>query len=330
VTNLTYPLGLIGASLAVLWWRCAAENALERRLGDAIREGMERGRATLTGDPTGEYALDATLDGERVRLERTTVRPPGPGEQGTVAVTRVTVSTDAELTLLVCRRSDEATLMGPVPAVPRTPTGDSSFDAAFGCYLTPIAAAEGYRDPSRTRVLGWAMPAVLTPLQALGLRWMHAREGVLHLAFELLSADDAWRAMEVGANVARALRGEGVRAVTSAPRSDEAPERVVPRAKRSRLAALLGGVLGGTPLGICLAFSGLLHPVFEAEVCGPGAHLQTTMHDGEGGTSYGMICAGASEVDADGFLFRCVVFAAAIIIAGAAMNSLRPIRTTRS
>ena len=329
MTNLVYPLGLVGASLAVLWWRRGAENALERRLRDASRDALERGRATLTGDPLGEYTLDATIDGERVRLERAAVPQPGPGEQATVVVTRVTVRADAELTLLVCRRTDEATMMGPVPAVPRAPTGDSTFDAAYRCYLTPIAAAEGYRGASLTRALGWAVPAVLTPLQALGLRWMQAREGGLQLAFEPLSTDDAWRALELGANVARALRGEVVRAMPTAPRSDEAPERVVHRATRSLFVGLIGGAFGAAPLGIGLAFSGLLHPLFEAEVCGPGAHLQTTVSSDGDGTSYGMICAGASEPDADWFLFRCVVCAAAMIIAVSAMNSLRPIRTTR-
>ena len=239
-----------------------------------------------------------------------------------------TVRADAELTLLVCRRADEATMMGPVPAVAHTPTGDSTFDAAYRCYLMPIAAAESYRGASLTRALGWAVPAVLPPLQALGLRWMQARDGGLSLAFEPRSGDDVWRALELGANVARALRGEVVGAVSTAPRDDVAPGQVVHRATSSLFVGALVSAVGAPPLGIGLAFSGLLHPLFEAEVCGAGAHLRTTMSNDGDGTSYGMICAGAVDPDADWFLFRCVVCAAAMIIALAALNSLRPIRTT--
>ncbi len=329
MTNLVYPVGLIVASLAVLGWRHVAEKALEARLRNASRLALERGLATVTGDPLGEYTIDATLGGERVHLERATVTQPGPGEQATVAVTRVTVPADATLTLLVCRRADEATMMGAVPSVSRTPTGDSAFDAAFLCYLVPIAAKEGYRDTKPARSLGWAVPSIVAPLQALGLLWMQARNGALSVAFAPLSADDAWRALELGANIARALRGGVVRGLSTAPRSQEMSERVVHRAKRSLIVGLNAAVFGAVPLGIGLAFSGLLHPLFEAEVCGPGSRLQTTMSTEGDGTSYGMSCVGASEPDADWFLFRCVVCAAAMILAVAAMNSLRPIRTRR-
>lgn len=329
MTNLVYPLGVIAASLAVLGWRRSVEQNLESTLSLTLQRRLERGGATLSGDPLGSYELDAVVDGEKVHLERTAVTQPGPGEQSSVSVTRVTVRTDAALTLLVCRRNDEATMMGPVPPVPRTPTGDSDFDANYRCFLTPVASAEGYRDASSTRALAWAVPALLAPLRALELRWMQARDGVLHLAFAPLSGDDPRRAMELGANVAHALRGEPLRTLSTAPRDHDKPQRVSHRAMSSLYGALGASVSVGPMLGIGLAFTGLMHPLYEAEVCGPGAHLQTTSSSIDGGTSYGMICVGGQDADADGFVLRCIITSVALMFALAALNALRPVDVTR-
>lgn len=327
MTNLVYPLAVLGASVGVLALRMNTESSLAQRQAETWRHALEAQGLNVTGDLQGEYELDVVLDGETVRLERCSTTMPGPGEQPTVSVSRVTVRVAASITLLVCQREDEASLLGPVPAVPRTPTGDADFDRAYGCFLTPSGAPDGYRDPSKSPI-AWAVPTVLLPLSALGLRWMQARDGVLSVAFLPLHGDDPRRGMELAAAIARALRGEAPGVVSAAPRED-APLRARPRARNSLYAALAASVSVGPVLGIGLAFSGLLRPLFEAEVCRPGEHLQITESSADGGTSYGMICAGATYSSADGYVAICMFVSAALLFALAAANSLRPMRYQR-
>ena len=324
MTTVALPLGVLGASIAVLAWRMRGENALQASLEREAAQAIEAQGFTFDGAPFGSYTAAATVDGEPVVLDQTYAPRPGVGEQPSVRVARVKLRTSSPSTLLVCRRADEESMVGPVPARPRVETGDARFDAAYACHAVDAApaTAEGYRDVPRSPAMRWAVPELLGALRALSLSWMQVRDGELTVAFDPLAPPDLRRATELALQVARALRGEAPHAVSDAPRAPWSSRRVARDARTRALVALIAGLSLGPLAGVPLAMTGIFNPLYEAEVCGPHGRIRITSTHEDGGVSFGAVCDGAANPDADLYVVYCILTVVALVFALAAARSL--------
>ncbi len=237
---------LVVAWIAWIWQECAtATDLLRASIIIALRE---KG-VLLKGDPFGSYSVEVSVPGLTVEARNAVLRRrPGTREdESSETVCLVEVPLQAP-DFIVCRADVADIVMGPLPAVPRTRSGHSLFDAVYSIFAAPGSpvAAPGYRDAPIVANIAWAQPAIVERLLELGLRWIRVREARAEIAFDPLQAQDAVRAALTCANIVRAAAGAGLMGVALGARC-AAPLTSEP------LLVVFTGLGGGIFLGLCVA-----------------------------------------------------------------------------
>lgn len=222
--------------------------AQRKRLSDDVERLTG---TTLVGDVLGKCELRGTLHEVDVTFENYTTRKlPGPSNQErTCAV----VEFDAALPdLVVCSVSDVDAVMGPIPSVPRTPTGDTAFDAAYAIFTTPPTGdvTGGFRTSQSADALAWARPDVLHHLVLLGVFWFRAQAGHCHLVTPPKGPKSAHRVLSAAINIARSATRRSLVELPAVLPSETRIQDVAPFWEVA-IITFLGGIPAGMlPVGI--------------------------------------------------------------------------------
>lgn len=301
-----FPVGLalmaVAVVLSLLLQR--SERSARGRAEALARGTLEETGLSLSGDPLGTFTLRGRSSGVDLVLENGAIeKRPGPSDESSVVcMVRVAVPI---ADMVVCRASEIDRTMGPLPSAERVRTGHAGFDARYAVFIG--RAQSHYRgvDPS---VAGpWAAPATLDRLMDLGLEWLRVRDGNAEIALSRLSDEDVARAIAVGANVARASRGEPlvvVRAGSLASRPS-LPDS-------SHFSTWAGAGVLGLFVGFVSSFFEWFRAIDQEAVCGPRATLLHTESDSDGGTNHDFHCSN----DHDSFLIPVHVLSCVLIMVG--------------
>ncbi|MBX3189963.1 MAG: hypothetical protein KF819_23260 [Labilithrix sp.] len=311
----------VAAWFAVLKLAFRAQDREETRARDEVRAAVrEEIGLEIDGDPIGACAMRGTVHDVALTVEVQATRSlPGPSDVSHVATA---IGAGVPLPdLVVCRRSDVDSVMGPIPAVAPQPTGVPAFDATYAMFVGVGASPHhpaGYRDAGApSPALAWVDPKTLADLGAQRLIFMRVRDGRCDLAFDPTSADGVGPLVATAANV--------VRRATGRPLVAPAPKRtiVTPALSYGRVTGVMSVALGSillTPLGATVAFFAPIRELNGEAACGKGGEIFVSAStDGEG-TSYGLYCSNDHEASlalhyvSAVALYFAVIFAAATVV----------------
>lgn len=281
-----FPIGLALMAIAILvsLLRERSEKAERARAEAEARGTIEATGLAVDGNPLGSYSLrgqfatvDLVLDNGKAE------KLPGPSsETSTVCMVRV----DAPLPdMVVCSASEIDRVMGPLPSAERVRTGHAGFDARYAVFIA--REQSHYRGVEPASAGPWAAPATLDRLLDLDLAWMRVREGKVEIALAVLSPEDVARGLAVGANVARASRGEAL--IDVRPGVVE-PRPLVPGSMGGCIAWMITGAVGLIG-GFVASFFEFFREIDQEAVCGQGAKLLHTTSDSDGGTNHDFHCS---------------------------------------
>lgn len=239
---------------------------------EGTREGM-----SFKGDPLDDFQMRGTCRGIEMSLANwMRVEVPGPsGLQQACG----RVEFDANIRdMLICRQSDVDKLLGPIPGVARTSTGNPSFDSSYGVFVAPPAGetAASFRDAPGADILIWAKSEVLQEFMEQEVLWFRAQNGRCHLVCPPMGTGAAHSALALCANIARAAVGKSLL---------EMPEREQPLALVSdpapfwsiALAALIPALLPGGILAGLTSLGAREKASLEAMGLPPDLHLANCM-----------------------------------------------------
>lgn len=304
-----------GAVLRVARGAGEREKARARaEVEDAVRRtiGLE-----VAGDPIGSCAMRGNVHGVDLAIDVGSSRTlPGPSDES-CAVTAISGATGLP-DQIVCRKSDVDKVMGALPAVPRQPAGDPTFDARYAVFVGVEAGAQpagGYRDgAAQVPALAWTEPKILSDMVAHGLVFMRVRDGRCELAFEPRPAEDVAPLVATAANV---IRRAASQPLVTAP--SERPV-VAPAVSYGAVTGVMYAALGSiliAPIGATLAFLPPLRALDAEAECGKGGEILVSSSSDGDGTSYGLYCSTDHDASLAGHyaaslaLYFAVVFALA-------------------
>lgn len=227
------------ASLLVLFALAVGVRVLHARAVNAERE-VQRKRLTahlrlaetgmeLHGDVLENYELRGSVDGIQVSLKRcANLKMPG---SSTETKPYGLVEVDAAMPdLILCKIGDVDAVMGPIPAVSRTLTGDTELDARYALFIAAPTGEIGssFRTAQGADRLSWAKPAVLRQCVAQDVCWLRARDGRCELVLHCIRAEHAYVAFMLGVNLARAAAGRPLLEMPPTPAVEPRVDELLP------------------------------------------------------------------------------------------------------
>jgi hypothetical protein len=288
--------------IAVVVWAVVIKMATNAEAGEKERAREQTRLAVrrtigleIDGDPIRSCSMRGNVHGVDLTIDvRTTRALPGPSETSESATS---VSGHAPLPeQIVCRSADVDKVMGPLPAVPRQPTGDATFDASYAVFVGAGAAAQpptGYRDAAPTApAVVWADPKTLADMHAQRLIFMRVDNGRCELAFEPRSADDVAPLVATAANVIR--RASGQPRVSPQMETTTVTPAIAYDSVTGVMFAGLASILV-SPIGATLAFLPSLREINAEAECGKGGEIRVSSSNLGDGTSYGLYCSNNHE-----------------------------------
>lgn len=166
---------------------------------------------TVEGDVLEAFTIRGALQGIEFSLENNAAtKVPGPSsEQRSCALVELGAAIPD---MVVCSLGDVDAVMGPIPSVPRTLTGDTTFDAAYAIFTaTPTGEAPGgFRTTQAADALAWAKPDVLRQCIALGMLWFRVRGARGQLAAPPTNCKRAHQILTLAVNIALAAAGRPI------------------------------------------------------------------------------------------------------------------------
>ncbi len=232
------------------------------REAEAKAKLTEAGLQVVRGDLLGTFVVRLLEGVEVVLTNRMPQTRPGASEPiGATCVARVAVPLVDQI---VCKTSEAALVMGPLPSAPRIHTGFASFDHGYAVFVGSAGGAEGgsYRAAPMASDVPWAQVPVLARLQELDLLWMRVHDGYADLVFPPLDIEGVVRAVALAVAVAYAAAGLSIPTLTHRPRTALPPSKGV----RDRIK--LVWVLGANPATLTL----LLFSTLRAQEAKPPAY----------------------------------------------------------
>jgi hypothetical protein len=110
--------------------------------------------------------------------------------------------------LLICKVSEIDLLLGPLPSLRRTRTGDPAFDDAYAIFIQgEVEGPSGFRESGSATSRLWSDSLVRAELLDLRTVWVRVREGHLEIALEPTALHGAVRALRLAVGIHRAVRG---------------------------------------------------------------------------------------------------------------------------
>jgi hypothetical protein len=219
------------------------ESERQRRMSFLQEEGL-----TLQGDLLRFFELQGPYQGHDVEfVSRVFLRFPGTSD-GSHYCYRARFRAPLQ-DMFVCQASWTDTMMGPIPAVPRTRTGDPKFDETYSVFIAPqtgLVEAD-FRTSPPAALLSWARPTVLDQLLQLQPAYLRVKDGECEVVgppqFDHRTAQEQARAagaiVALCTNIARAAKGAA--AVEALPPESWGP---VTQPPTSRWLLGAGGLLG--------------------------------------------------------------------------------------
>jgi hypothetical protein len=282
------------------------------------RKALQETGLEVDGDPLTSFSLRGILHGMAVVLKSQTNRnlPGASDQERTVCVVDVDVALPD---MIVCRKQDVDTVMGPLPAVAPAATGEDAFDALYTVFVSagPLDSSGDFRTPAVGRALRWAKPPVLEQLRIAHVGWIRVQRARCEVALPPVDSGNAPFALAVALNVALAARDRPL--VPAVPRR----EASAVDGKLDMTPLYVGGGVAAFGLFIGWApvsFTPWVREATEEWVCGPGARLLVTSSSDGASTSYGLYCSGATSDDlflhyfTSGALFIGVALAVTAVI----------------
>lgn len=220
---------------------------------------------TVHGDILGAFSLRGTLHGVDFSLansELTTL--PGPSsELRSCALVELRAAIPD---MVVCTLGDVDAVMGAIPSVPRTPTGDTMFDSVYAVFAAPPTgeATGDFRTSPAADALAWAKPEVLRQWLAQGILWFRARGGACQMAGAPTGPKRAHQILTVAANVSRAVAGQPL---------VEMPEALPSEMRVQKLMPIVTIAFVGTAAGVLVS----LVPIFLFPLRGDGQMVVAMM-----------------------------------------------------
>jgi hypothetical protein len=312
VTPLLAPIALLLVYALLTMWLSVIDGERARARNRRTERTFEAAGLELTKAPP-LWTVEGGPTGGRVTVTRVLSQPlPGgpldfDGDPETTSGLLATFDDDGP-DLFVAAPPRILRCMGPVPGVPRQPTGHPTFDARY-----EVRAAAPLE----------ASPQVLDTLLALDPHWIHRtgnRTGVM-------VGRTAPESVEPLVDALLAWRERSERAVVRLP-----PETSVAGSPLAGQPTLAGGLLAGwglafffaLPLGLfLLTFVAPVRSLTATVACPPGVGARMTVSD-EGGCnrSYGVRCENGDDIGTLG-VTTAALQGAAILVSLGGLVSLR-------
>ncbi|MEZ4299920.1 MAG: hypothetical protein R3B70_33540 [Polyangiaceae bacterium] len=319
---------LLAVAIVGIWLVDRAESAYQARKRKRWSAELERTGLALEGDPLGAFELQGTLEGVSLTLENTAGRklPGASGAERTVCALTFEVPLPD---LVVCSRADTDAVMGPLPAVPRTLTGDTGFDTAYSVFVSPqpVESSGDFRTAAGAQALAWARPEALEQLRSASLQWLRVQDRSCQLMLAPVDAASARVALSLALSFARAASGRD-------PLKALPPERVGPAKGDSATRPLVvGGAVAGFGTFVIWPLAAFLpwtRALTEDWVCGPGAKILVSSSSHGSSTSYGLYCSNAHETPLWPHYLSVVMFCIASTLLLSLMRSIEILHARRA
>jgi len=307
-----------------------------RRAAEHVSARLEGSGLALDGNPLGSYVLRGIHRGTEVTLSNdASCRLPGGRDDGD-SVTGCRITFGAPLPdMIVCRSESADAIMGPMPTVPRVPTGVRDFDSRYLVFRDPATGIPGAAETPgqsafRVPAAGiWPPMGLLTAFIDLEIHWLRIREGRCELVLPKLAAGDVPRALDLASGIALAAQGVPVAGIKGGPREVQISS---PRRSPTRL-LVIGwlSVFGIVPfLALSIPFLPCLRSAIEEDVCGVGQTLLVSSTDAGDGTSHGVYCSGDRNASLGMMWLVCFVLSVAIVVGFFAVVALIAFVRSRS
>lgn len=223
--------------------RLEAERAAQRkRLTDEIQRitGM-----TLKGDLGGTFELQGSMDATPMSLKnKATVKLPGPSAQERdCALVEMPISI---ADVLVCQASDLDAVMGAMPAIARSPTGEVQFDKAYHLFRSPVVeeGTGGFRTSPDGDALAWTKPDVLHACIEQKLSWLRVRDGKAEIALAPVDYRVAHVVLTLATNILRASTRRSLLPMPAPLANEELKDSVLGPISLAIMATIFGLLIG--------------------------------------------------------------------------------------